>query len=139
MNVNSISERFLSSVHTTSPNSPKTAAGEVQKRTCDLSCRLFGGEPLCFPMRTSPIQYGRKNAHFFDTETGAQSSVRPRAALPVVFYFCFASYPKQSRGARPKSFAIIMLQKPITVLQSEIIDIPPRMLAIMLQSPITYL
>lgn len=38
----------------------------------------------------------------------------------------------------PKSFTITMLKKPIVVLQSEIIDIPPRMLAIMLQSPITY-
>ena len=50
----------------------------------------------------------------------------------------FTNYPKQSRGAiKPKSFPTTKLMKPIIVLKSEIIDIPPRMLAIMLQSPIS--
>lgn len=50
----------------------------------------------------------------------------------------FNNHPKQSRGAiKPEIFPTIKLTKPIIVLKSEIIDIPPRMLAIMLQSPIS--
>lgn len=141
MNASRVSGRSLSPVRITSPNGPKIAGGGVQKRACDFPWRLFGGSPygLCGPPPSDTGEKPPKTHTFSNTKTGARPSVRPRATLPVVFYSCFASYPKQSRGNRPKSFAIIMLQKPITVLQSEIIDIPPRMLAIMLQSPITYL
>ena len=57
------------------------------------------------------------------------------ASASGVNFFC---YPKQSRGATTFNiFPAIRQIKLMIVLILEIIDIPPRMLAIMLQSPIS--
>ena len=60
------------------------------------------------------------------------------AMWPLASGAYFLIYPKQSRGAtRFNIFPTTRQRNPTIVLILEIIDIPPRMLAIMLQSPIS--